>query len=56
MTNATSYEIFLTENGFANLKTALACKQAEYADVREQRQVAFERPGDGWHDNPEFNR
>ena len=49
-------EIFLTETGFANLKTTLARKQAEYAEVREHRQVAFELSGDGWHDNPEFNR
>lgn len=56
MTNAIPHDIFLTENGFANLKATLARKQAEYANVRAQRQVAFELSGDGWHDNPEFNR
>ena len=54
--NTIPTEIFLTETGFANLKTTLARKQAEYAEVREHRQVAFELSGDGWHDNPEFNR
>ena len=31
-------------------------KMEEYADIRAQRQVAFELSGDGWHVNPEFYR
>jgi transcription elongation factor GreA len=56
LSNTIPTDIFLTEKGFANLKAMLARKQAEYAEVREHRQVAFELSGDGWHDNPEFNR
>ncbi|KAA0915605.1 GreA/GreB family elongation factor [Psychrobacter sp. ANT_WB68] len=48
--------IYMTETGFDNLKALLARKKQEYADVRDHRQVAFEMSGDGWHDNPEFNR
>ena len=56
LSNTIPTDIFLTEKGFANLKAMLARKQAEYAEVREHRQVAFELSGDGWHDTPEFNR
>lgn len=49
-------DIYLTEYGFEQLKDLLARKQQEYAQVRDARQVAFELSGDGWHDNPEFNR
>lgn len=48
--------VYLTEVGFKNLKKLLARKEQEYAQVRADRQVAFELSGDGWHDNPEFNR
>ncbi|MBB3106121.1 transcription elongation factor GreA [Psychrobacter luti] len=51
-----STKIYMTETGFDNLKSLLARKKQEYADVRDHRQVAFEMSGDGWHDNPEFNR
>ena len=54
MTQSTT--IYMTETGFDNLKALLARKKQEYADVRDHRQVAFEMSGDGWHDNPEFNR
>ena len=54
MTQSTT--IYMTTTGFDNLKTLLARKKQEYADVRDHRQVAFEMSGDGWHDNPEFNR
>ena len=47
---------YMTTTGFDNLKALLARKKQEYADVRDHRQVAFEMSGDGWHDNPEFNR
>lgn len=48
--------IWVTASGFSKLQQQLAHKQQEYAQVREHRQVAFELSGDGWHDNPEFNR
>ncbi len=54
MTQSTT--IYMTETGFENLKALLMRKKQEYADVRDHRQVAFEMSGDGWHDNPEFNR
>jgi len=54
MTRSTT--TYMTETGFENLKALLIRKKQEYADVRDHRQVAFEMSGDGWHDNPEFNR
>jgi transcription elongation factor GreA len=48
--------LLLTRDGLARLQARLARKLAEYEDIRAQRQVAFELSGDGWHDNPEFNR
>lgn len=51
-----SNTVYMTDTGFDNLKALLARKKQEYADVRDHRQVAFELSGDGWHDNPEFNR
>lgn len=50
------YDLLLTPSGLARLRKRLAHKLAEYEDIRAQRQVAFELSGDGWHDNPEFNR
>lgn len=47
---------WMTAQGLKQLQTLLQQKQAAYADVCEQRQLAFELSGDGWHDNPEFNR
>lgn len=48
--------IYVTQHGYQKLQQQLDAKQQEYAQVREHRQVAFELSGDGWHDNPEFNR
>lgn len=48
--------IYVTAAGLQKLQQHLVDKRAEYAQVREHRQVAFELSGDGWHDNPEFNR
>lgn len=49
-------DLLLTPAGLVRLRERLADKFAEYEDIRAQRQVAFELSGDGWHDNPEFNR
>ena len=47
---------YVTSAGLEALQQLLADKQKEYAQVCEYRQQAFEMSGDGWHDNPEFNR
>lgn len=48
--------VWVTEVGYNNLLAKIAEKEQEYDQIREHRQVAFELSGDGWHDNPEFNR
>ena len=48
--------ILMTQIGYENLLAKIAEKEKEYDQVRDHRQVAFELSGDGWHDNPEFNR
>ena len=47
---------WMTAKGLAQLQQLLQEKQMVYAEIRDQRQLAFELSGDGWHDNPEFNR
>lgn len=56
MSNSTLSPIYMTQIGYQQLLAKLAEKEQEYEQVREHRQVAFELSGDGWHDNPEFNR
>ncbi len=48
--------VYVSEQGFSALKQQLETTQARYAEVCEQRRIAHELSGDGWHDNPEFNR
>lgn len=48
--------ILMTQIGYENLLARITEKEKEYDQVRDHRQVAFELSGDGWHDNPEFNR
>lgn len=48
--------IYMTEQGYQALLQKISEKEKEYDEVRDHRQVAFELSGDGWHDNPEFNR
>lgn len=52
----TDQKIVMTQIGYQKLVQKIAEKELEYAQVRDHRQVAFELSGDGWHDNPEFNR
>lgn len=52
----TTNTFFVTESGLVDLQQLLADKKLEYAQVCEYRKQAFELSGDGWHDNPEFNR
>lgn len=54
MQNYMEQNILMTQVGYENLLTKITEK--EYDQVRDHRQVAFELSGDGWHDNPEFNR
>lgn len=51
-----SQHIFVTRAGYQKLQAQLKAKEQEYAVICERRQLAFELSGDGWHDNPEFNR
>ena len=48
--------VWMTQVGYQNLLAKIAEKEKEYDQVRDHRQIAFELSGDGWHDNPEFNR
>ena len=48
--------VWMTQVGYQNLLAKIAEKEKEYEQIRDHRQVAFEQSGDGWHDNPEFNR
>lgn len=48
--------LHVSEHGLAMLREQLSSLEARYEDVCEQRRIAHELSGDGWHDNPEFNR
>ena len=56
MNSSVDMPVFMTQEGYQQLLNKLTEKHKEYDQVREHRQVAFELSGDGWHDNPEFNR
>lgn len=56
MNSKIDMNIWMTQVGYQNLIAKIAQKESEYAQIRDHRQVAFELSGDGWHDNPEFNR
>lgn len=48
--------LHVTAEGLERLRTRLKETETRYQDICEQRRVAHELSGDGWHDNPEFNR
>lgn len=48
--------LHVTAEGLVRLRQRLQETEARYLDICEQRRVAHELSGDGWHDNPEFNR
>lgn len=50
------HNVIMTQFGYQKLLKKISDKEKEYAQIRDHRQVAFELSGDGWHDNPEFNR
>lgn len=56
MNSKIDMNVWMTQVGYQNLLAKIAQKELEYAQIRDHRQVAFELSGDGWHDNPEFNR
>lgn len=46
----------LSKKGLERVRRELDDKNARLARVCAARDEAFEQCGDGWHDNPEFNR
>ena len=54
--NQSTEIVYVTSKGYQQLQQQLSYKQQEYAQICQHRQVASELSGDGWHDNPEFNR
>lgn len=56
MNSMNDMTIYMTQVGYQKLLTRIKEKEQEYEQIRDHRQVAFELSGDGWHDNPEFNR
>lgn len=48
--------IYVTQAGLDRLKADLRRKQGEFDEICAERSVAHELSGDGWHDNPHFNR
>lgn len=49
-------KLIYSTDGLKLQKEILEKKEKEYADIREERKVAHDLSGDGWHDNPHFNR
>ena len=45
-----------SKEGFEKQKRVLQAKEIEYQEIRAERKVAHDLSGDGWHDNPHFNR
>ena len=54
--NNTNAILHVTADGLERIRMRLLETKARYQDICEQRRVAHELSGDGWHDNPEFNR
>jgi transcription elongation GreA/GreB family factor len=54
--NASNNMIHVTDTGLVRLQQQLQQTEARYLEVCEQRRIAHDLSGDGWHDNPEFNR
>jgi transcription elongation GreA/GreB family factor len=48
--------IYVTESGRQRLYAELSRKRKEYEEICEERTTAYALSGDGWHDNPYFNR
>jgi transcription elongation factor GreA len=48
--------IYMTVTGLQRAKALLDRRGSEYDAICKERAVAHELSGDGWHDNPHFNR
>jgi transcription elongation factor GreA len=48
--------VFMTVSGLAKARADLVRKRHELSEIGRERDVAFALSGDGWHDNPHFNR
>jgi len=48
--------ILMTQNGFDKTRAELARKITELEEICAERLLAHGLSGDGWHDNPYFNR
>lgn len=51
----TTEVIYVTPAGLEQLQARLREQRRRHEDLCEQRAVAHELSGDGWHDNPHFN-
>lgn len=52
----TNQPIYMSMTGLREAKARLDRSCAEYDVICKERVVAHELSGDGWHDNPHFNR
>jgi len=48
--------LYVTPAGLARLHSDLELRLSELRDICAARDEAFELSGDGWHDNPHFNK
>jgi transcription elongation factor GreA len=48
--------IYVTSEGLRQLQDELEQRKAELRAIQDERAVAHELSGDGWHDNPYFNK
>lgn len=47
--------IYVTREGLERLRARLAEQLRRHEEICEERTIAHELSGDGWHDNPHFN-
>ena len=48
--------VYMTPDGMRRAQASLERKCSEYDAICRERTIAHELSGDGWHDNPHFNR
>ena len=48
--------IYVSKDGLSKLNAQLESKLKEFEAICAERSVAHQLSGDGWHDNPHFNR
>jgi transcription elongation GreA/GreB family factor len=49
-------KIYLSPEGVKIFEARLQAQKEAHAKICEEREIAHELSGDGWHDNPDFNR